>query len=295
MEGKEPIQGVKRVAESAWVELRTLKTHLPRGHFFIRLSSVALNVLYYLAVEENDQDVPGLKRKKTVTWADGENPLEAIDSDDDLEGPQAAAANADGNPSNGNLDEHDTGAVTFLKEGADPLFAGLLGSALGEQESLPKSEADRLTHAEILARRQTLYDQLSENLEDQLWDVADELLLRWWHVRLDGKGGEGNQYPALTAAALEGGTKAAWAAFSHEENKVRDTFPTPSELERLACSIARPSNATEIETFRQRVISRRTAFIRRMDATGRLETAASMASARDLDRHGAVAALCGYL
>ena len=86
----------------------------------------------------------GLKRKKTVTWADGEDVHvdsegEELEADDDARGAAAQEGPGPG--------------VVVVPLAADPLFAGMDEAALQQQVEVAKSEGEALDRPRLLRRR----------------------------------------------------------------------------------------------------------------------------------------------
>jgi len=244
-----------------------------------------------------------LKRKKTVTWADGEEVEEEYDDDDAEE-----------------MEWDDKDGLAAFKA-VDALFADLKESNLsdGAQDtSVFKSEVEPLTSEQLNARRSDRFLELEDAYETEFWSLANELLLRSWSfgkenpeeavrtTRSRSKFADIGKDPEIAKALLEGGIQAAWQAASSiaTTNKptTRDahktasegppSLPTEDETSELIMYLPRPEE-DQIQTFKKHVVRMREKFLRKMSFFTRLEASAAAASSRELDRRGAVAALCG--
>jgi FHA domain len=257
------------------------------------------------------QEAPSLKRKKTVTWADGEEVEEEEYDDDDAE----------------DMEWDDKEGLAAFKA-MDALFADLKESNLSDSAqdtSVFKSEVEPLTTEQLNARRSDRFMELEDAYETEFWSLANELLLRSWSygkenpeeeatrttTRSRSKYADIGKDPEIAKALLEGGIQAAWQAATtataltnNNKPTTRDaqkftsategplSLPTEDEISELIMYLPRPDE-DQIETFRKHVVRMREKFLRKMCFFTRLEASAAAATSRELDRRGAVAALCG--
>lgn len=263
----------------------------------------------------DDEEYAGghaLKRKKTVTWADGDEPVEGSGGEErEAEGTRPPSNGedetmGDGFGENGGAGTAaaEPGALSIPANRGDPLFAGLDVSVLQEQEPFPCTSDEGLTRAQIIERRLALIDDLSGIYEAELWATADEILLRRWDLSLRSPGSShgpstGSKFkgiandPSVAAAVSTGGVRAAWAVFSASSNGgAQAPLPSPSDLEDFVFCLPLEDTAG-MEALKARVVNARQTYLASMESLSRLESAASASTSRDLDAHGAVAALCG--
>jgi hypothetical protein len=258
-----------------------------------------------IAEDVEFQEAPSLKRKKTVTWADGEEVEEQYDDDDDADDME--------------LDDKE-GFQAF--KAMDALFADLKESIVSDNAqdtSVFKAEVEPLTSEQLNARRSDRFMELEDAYETEFWSLANELLLRSWSFGKDNpdeatrttrsrsKFADIAKDPEIAKALLEGGIQAAWQAATASTAASKPTrdaaaaasaeggpssLPTEDEISELVMYLPRP-DGDQIEIFRKHVVRMREKFLRKMYFFTRLEASAAAATSRELDRRGAVAALCG--
>lgn len=247
-------------------------------------------------IEAELQEAPSLKRKKTVTWADGEEGEEMYEEGDvlQLRGQEAQEP------------------VAMQVEGVDDLFTDLREAALREQAAVPKSEGDALSTDQLHSRRAERCLELEGAYETEFWALADELLVRAWtfgkeHAEEDSrktrsrsKYADISKDPTVAAALEESGVQGAWvaanASIAQNNNDAppsTSSLPTEDELAEFILYLRRPEETDKLEALRRRTVERREQFLGRLSLVSRLEASASAATSRELDRRGAVAALCG--
>jgi hypothetical protein len=203
----------------------------------------------------------------------------------------------------------------------DALFADLKESHLSDSAqdtSVFKSEVEPLTTEQLNARRSDRFMELEDAYETEFWSLANELLLRSWSFGKDNpeeatrtttrsrsKFADIGKDPEIVKALLEGGIQAAWqaatATTSANKPTTRDaknakeappSLPNEDDISELIMYLPRPDE-DQIETFRKHVVRMREKFLRKMSFFTRLEASAAAATSRELDRRGAVSALCG--
>lgn len=244
-------------------------------------------------IEAELQEAPSLKRKKTVTWADGEEGEEAHEGDLPHRLVQQAQE-----------------PVAMQVEGVDDLFTDLREAALREQAPVPKSEGEALSTDQLHARRGERCLELEAVYESEFWALADELLVRSWTFGKDhsvegsrttrsrSKYAEISKDPTVAAALEESGVQGAWVATNasiaqSDPASPTSSLPSEDELAEFILYLRRPEDSEKIESLRRRAVQRREKFLGGLSLVARLEASASAATSRELDRRGAVAALCG--
>lgn len=240
--------------------------------------------------------MPAMKRKKTVTWADGEDSEQDADMNEDSERLVAIVA-LEHPPSS-------DGPVVVLR-GGDPIFATLDVQALATNHRTTEMVRDGpLTKEQLTDRRVGRCDRLCEAYESEFWALADELLLRRWTLEAEQPDSVPNmpreckfanvkQDPAVVAAIAEGGgVQAVWSIVAAASLPGTHTLlPAFDELEVLLTCLPSPENEGQIKALQKRVVSSREAFLRQLGRIGRLEASATALTSRELDSYGAIAAL----
>jgi hypothetical protein len=258
----------------------------------------------------------GKRKRKTVTWADGDAAPAGSETDFDDDDAEAGEEGGAGDEAEG-----AAGAATLVfAADADPLFAGLdVAAALAAQEAADAGAAAEgasgaaaggaLAPAELAARRASHAAALAGAYTDEAWALADELLLRRAELRRGDPaareleaGGAPRPPPApapVAAAAAAGGVRAAWHAHRARRRgggaggaDAEEEEPPFEALEDFVLSLP-PPTPEQAGALRASLVERRRAFASRLGRLGRLEAASAAAAGRELDRHLALAAFCG--
>ncbi|KAL6767039.1 hypothetical protein ACKKBG_A38340 [Auxenochlorella protothecoides x Auxenochlorella symbiontica] len=140
-------------------------------------------------------EAPALKRKKTVTWADGKRVpgTSSGTSSGDVESGSGEAEEGEEESVSrqSSLESHDTrGPSTVAQQGP------------AQRGSPPSSPAGALTLKQLLERRLEAVEDLAAIYTEQLWDTLDEL----GHAAagLGGRGGDASAAPGSGDVALPG-------------------------------------------------------------------------------------------
>lgn len=199
----------------------------------------------------------------------------------------------------------------------DSLFKELdVQGALAAQEPLIEALPDtteHLTLSQLRDRRLQRLAYLEDIYSSELWALADEMLLQRWVANLENSEPQQNLESILAGCSssfdfddvsindlltmiVEGGVKAAWLTTSKGNKDGQSMTTDPHFIENLSefVTIILPlaDNREQVETFQQRVVKRREAFIKKLAVLRRLEQSATAALARELDDMHAVAAFC---
>ena len=213
---------------------------------------------------------------------------------------------------------------------SDPLFADIKASNFSYsamdtsfETGVKGSTLEPLTTEELIARRSDRFMQLENAYEAEFWSLANELLVRSWSFGKDNrdevtrttrsrsKYADIGEDPEIAKALLDGGIQAAWeTATAKITNKAVGTttadaaatatgtggegamLPTDDEISEFIMYLPRPDEE-QIDTFRKHVVRMREKFLRKLYFFTRVEASAAAATSRELERHGAIAALCG--
>ena len=242
-----------------------------------------------------------------MTWAEEGDDYYLQDGDDDDDDEDDEQRVAPQHRADGDVPE--TPAAVKVK-GVDPLFADLRAAALANQAPIPTSEGDHLTSEQLHMRRSDRCNELITAYASEYWALADELLLRAWTssssllktnsetaTRSRSKYADIGSDDAVNAALAAGGVEAAWKAHLSDQKDSSSTtpsqLPTEDELADFILHLRRPEDDNAVEALRKRMVHQKEQFLSRLASLSRLEVSASTATARELDKRGAVAALCG--
>lgn len=249
------------------------------------------------AVDEEREEVPSLKRKKTVTWADGRSI-----QDDQVEGEKAI------NPALKSTFDHQTEGTAqeniFVPDGRVSFHLRDAVGCAGQWSELESSNERSLSAEDLAKRRLERCEQLVQVYEDEFWSLADELLLRHYRTLQKSKQDAplSNDCETMSDDLIEDKpqgwiVKDAWRNSDSivNDNENREHVPTPEEIEEL---ILTKTNTLEeshfsLEALEDRVIYHRKEYVGNLPKIGRLETSAGSMISRELDALGAIAMLCG--
>ena len=249
-------------------------------------------------VDENHFDEPPTKRKKTVTWADGNSSKEVGDE----------LINNDNSTGNKKVIDSISTKISgsFSDEGYE-LFSDAIFDDVAKIDSFDWIPAETSsdqpgTDTELAEQRLKLCDELIQLYQKEYWAIADELLLR--HLRtINGADQSGlapsadfNAAPDASKALNEDGMIGLWNKIESqvESEILKDRTPPPELLGKRVEQIPICTNVKEwIDTLQRRVIKSRENFAQNLPRLGLLEASSRSMSNHLLDANGALAIIWG--